>query len=87
MRQRRLLWQIFPVIVVVLLLSLAASLWYASHALNDFALDRRADDLRDRAWLLSSRSAEVLAEKGAAGVDSLNAERGIQAPSHSRSQA
>jgi two-component system phosphate regulon sensor histidine kinase PhoR len=51
-KRRRLLWQIYPLFLVVTLISVAAVTWYASDSLRRFYLEQTAADLESRGRLL-----------------------------------
>jgi two-component system phosphate regulon sensor histidine kinase PhoR len=50
----RLLWQIFPSYLLIILISLLAATWYASSTLRTSLLNQTADDLEARARLLEN---------------------------------
>jgi two-component system, OmpR family, phosphate regulon sensor histidine kinase PhoR len=58
MRRKRLLWQLFPSYLAVILLSLAAATWYASSAARNFYWDQTYKALESRAraveWFISA---------------------------------
>ena len=54
-KRKSLLWQIYPAMLAVLLLSLAAVTWYGTRVMKDFYLDRQADDLKARVRLIENR--------------------------------
>ncbi len=49
MRRKRLLWQLFPSYLVVILLSLVAATWYASNTARQFFWDQTSEALETRA--------------------------------------
>lgn len=51
-KQKRLLWQIYPLFLAVTLISVAAVSWYASDSLRRFYLEQTASDLESRGRLL-----------------------------------
>jgi len=51
-KRKRLLWQIYPLFLVVTLISVAAVTWYASDSLRRFYLEQTAADLESRGRLL-----------------------------------
>lgn len=57
-KQKKLIWQLFPPYLFILLVSLTAVTWYASSALREFHLDHTASDLEARARLLTSSLVE-----------------------------
>lgn len=52
MRSRRLVWLLFPTFLLVVLLTLTGSLWYATRTLHRFHLDQTARTLEERARLI-----------------------------------
>jgi len=52
MRRKRILWQLYPSYLLVILVSLAAVTWYASRQFRQFYLDRTAADLHARILLV-----------------------------------
>jgi two-component system, OmpR family, phosphate regulon sensor histidine kinase PhoR len=56
MRNKRLLWQIYPYFLVIAFASLAGITWYDCEAIRNFYLDRTKDELHDRALLLESNT-------------------------------
>ena len=55
MIKRKLIWQIFPSYIVILVLSLIAVSWYASSSFRSFYLDQTSDDLESRARLIQKQ--------------------------------
>ena len=54
MRSKRMLWQLFPSYVLIIVLSLTAVTVYSVHALRGHYMDQAAEDLEARARLLAS---------------------------------
>ena len=54
-RKRKLIWQIYPTYLLIILVALVAVTWYASDALRHFFLDQKAVDLQQRAVLLKNQ--------------------------------
>ena len=52
MRKKRLLWQLYPAYLLIMLVSLTAVAWYASSALRTFDLEQTKADLEARALLV-----------------------------------
>jgi two-component system phosphate regulon sensor histidine kinase PhoR len=52
MKRKRLLWQIYPAMLLVLLVSLVAVAWYGSTATQQFYLDQKYEDLKARLGLV-----------------------------------
>ncbi len=60
MRRRRLLWQLFPAFLLIVLLALAGSGWYITRALRTFHLEQTAVNLEARARLVEDQIAEQM---------------------------
>ncbi|MBI5115189.1 PAS domain-containing protein [Candidatus Poribacteria bacterium] len=58
MRRKRLLWQIYPPYLLIILLSLLAVAWYASASIRRFYHERTVSDLAVRARLMEKLLAE-----------------------------
>ena len=71
MRRRRLLWQIFPTYVIVIVVAMIAMTWYFVYAVKQFYLDRNAHELEARAVILRERLIGVDLGSQTAVVDSL----------------
>jgi two-component system phosphate regulon sensor histidine kinase PhoR len=69
MRNRRLLWQLYPSFLLVTLVCLAGLTWYASVALRQFSIDRTEADLISRAQLAAVHFRPLLAAGDFARVD------------------
>lgn len=76
MKRPRLLWQIFPSFLAVILLALLAATWYAARSLRTFYLDEARADLKARALLLEDRVAGLLATGDFGAVDAFCKELG-----------
>ena len=63
MRKRRLLWQLFPTYLLITLLALAATTWYASLIARDLYHNQFEEDLRARAFLVRQAVAEPLLDR------------------------
>jgi len=62
MRQRKLVWHIFPSFLAAILLGIAAVTWYASTSIQDFFLAHVEADLTARAGLVRARVERLLAD-------------------------
>ena len=71
MRKRRLFWQLYPVTLLIALLSLATVSLDASFSLRRFYLVRTAEDLESRARLAEDPIVPLLAAKKYAEIDAL----------------
>ena len=70
-KSKKLIWQIFPPVLLITLLSLLAVSWYASSSMRHFFLDQTAVDLSARAILLEEQVVAYLQPLDAASVDSI----------------
>lgn len=61
MVSRRLLWQLFPSYVLIVLLSAVAVTWFANRSTRQFYLAKTASDLEARARLVSHQVAPLIA--------------------------
>jgi len=66
MRSKRLFWQIFPPLLLVAGVSVAAASWYAADYLRRFTLEQKGDDLEAAARLAESALAPVFQRAPAA---------------------
>jgi len=59
-RNRRLLWQLFPSYLLIILISLLVVTWFASTSFRNFYLEQTTSDLEARARLLETQIREYL---------------------------
>ncbi|UCH06447.1 MAG: PAS domain-containing protein [Deltaproteobacteria bacterium] len=59
-KNRRLLWQLFPSYLFVILISLLVVTWFASRSLRHFFIEQTTSDLENRARLLEAQIREYL---------------------------
>lgn len=59
-KKRKLIWQIFPSFLIIILLSLTAETWYATRSFKDFFLENSEKELTTRALLLQDKFARAL---------------------------
>ncbi|HEY3376187.1 MAG TPA: ATP-binding protein [Armatimonadota bacterium] len=71
MQRKRLLWQLFPSYLVVVLFTLVAITWYDAHSLHAFYRQQTAADLQRQAQLVAAQVQERLTPENAAQVDAL----------------
>ncbi len=71
MKTRRFLWQLFPVFLIIILLSLAAVMVTVTRSLRDFHLDQRSRELHEKARGLSDHAMAWADLPAAAVRDSL----------------
>lgn len=55
MRRRRVLWQLYPSYLLIMLVSLIAVAWYSTLSLKEYYFDETADALQIRATLIADR--------------------------------
>lgn len=78
MRSKRLFWQVFPPLLLVTGVSVAATSWYAADYLRHFALAQKGADLKAAARLVEPELAGALAQDPA-GLVATCRERGEEA--------
>jgi len=71
MRQKRLLWQLYPYYLIVIVLSLVAIGWFASHSYKQFSLRQAAANLEVRGRMARVRFSEMLLSGDTTGVESI----------------
>ena len=76
MRRRRLVAQLFPSYLIIVLLALLAVTWYVSQAWRQAILEQTAADLQIRADLVIPQFQEMLSPLKAEAVDRLCKELG-----------
>jgi two-component system phosphate regulon sensor histidine kinase PhoR len=70
MTRKSILWQLYPIYLLLIIASLAAVAWYASSTLKEFYFKQTERDLESRAHLLAK---QVLPLPPAEEIDTLNA--------------
>ncbi|MBW1769321.1 MAG: hypothetical protein JRJ65_20030 [Deltaproteobacteria bacterium] len=78
-RKRRLFWQLYPSILLITLMSVAAVTWFASRSLKQSFIDQYESDLEARARLLKEQFLKHLASPEKRGIDLLCKEIGAPA--------
>ncbi len=68
MRQKRLLWQLYPSYLILVVLSLVAIAWFASHSYKQFSLRQAAANLEVRGRMARIRLSELLQSGDTTGV-------------------
>jgi len=76
MTNKRLVWQIFPPFLVILVCALIAVTWTISRELGSFQLNQATRDLEARALLAGEQLSGDINQAGAATVDRLSKELG-----------
>jgi two-component system, OmpR family, phosphate regulon sensor histidine kinase PhoR len=79
MRKKRLLWQLYPVYLLIMLVSLTAVAWYASSALRTFDLEQTKADLEARALLVEDLFQSKIVKSDFQQIDALCKELGQKA--------
>jgi two-component system phosphate regulon sensor histidine kinase PhoR len=74
--KRRLLWQLFPSHLILVLVTVTAVVWYASGYLRGFYVDQRASDLEGVARLVEREVADLAMGGGNDAVDRICKEQG-----------
>ncbi len=69
--RRRLLWQLYPSYLLLVLIAVAGATWYASRSLKEFFLERISVDLQERARLISPQVKPLLDPLDEKGVQRL----------------
>jgi two-component system phosphate regulon sensor histidine kinase PhoR len=78
-KKKRLLWQLYPTYIIIILVSLLAATWFASRTLKQFYREQSASDLEARALLFKSQILESLSPLDAQVIDRLCKKAGGQA--------
>jgi len=60
LKQKRLFWQLFPLILAIILTSIALVSWYGSRSIDTFYIEESGIDLENRANLISEYVLELL---------------------------
>jgi len=70
-KKRRLLWQLYPTYLLIIVIALVAATWFASRTLKQFYLDEKASDLKARAHLFEAQLLLYLTPIDEKSVDQL----------------
>jgi two-component system phosphate regulon sensor histidine kinase PhoR len=79
-RPRRLIWQLYPSYLVLVLLSLLATGWYASMVMERIFISQTRDNLQHQAHLLARQFVSLLQPLDKVRVDALCKEHGDKVP-------
>jgi two-component system phosphate regulon sensor histidine kinase PhoR len=79
MSNKRLLWQLYPAYLLIMLVSLIAVAWYASSALRTFDLEQTKAGLEARALLIEELFSSEIAQSDFQQIDALCKELGQKA--------
>jgi two-component system phosphate regulon sensor histidine kinase PhoR len=77
-KKKRLLWQLYPTYIIIIVVSVLAATWFASRTLKQFYHEQNASDLEARALLLKSQILEYLSPLDAQAIDRLCKKAGGQ---------
>jgi two-component system, OmpR family, phosphate regulon sensor histidine kinase PhoR len=69
MKKRKMIWQIYPAFLIILLLSLIAITWEAHNSFKSFYLSQTAKDLESRAHILNQQILPYLLSESPEKVD------------------
>jgi two-component system phosphate regulon sensor histidine kinase PhoR len=70
-KKRRLLWQIYPSFFLVILLSLTATIWFASRTLKTFVIEHNTSDLETLAHIFEAQFRGLLSPPDMPQIDRL----------------
>jgi two-component system phosphate regulon sensor histidine kinase PhoR len=70
MFKKRLLWQLYPSFLLIIVISVVGVAWYASQSLREFHLHQVAEDLKSRAHLIERQISSDLVGGGFKKIDS-----------------
>ena len=76
MYKKRLIWQLYPSFLLIIVISVVGVAWYASQSFRKFYLNDVADGLKSRAYLIEKQISTNLAEKKVQDIDNLCKEIG-----------
>lgn len=78
-KKRRLLWHLYSTYLLIIIISLAATTWFASRTLKQFYLEQSAEDLQARAHLFEAQISNYFTPIDEKNVDRLCKTIGPQA--------
>jgi len=78
-KKRRLLWHLYSTYLLIIIISLAATTWFASRTLKQFYLEQSAEDLQARVHLFEAQISNYLTPIDEKSVDQLCKTIGPQA--------
>jgi two-component system phosphate regulon sensor histidine kinase PhoR len=81
MKKKKLLWQIYPLYLLITLASLLAAGWYSSETMRQFFLEHTASDLEVRAQIISKQIHAFLSPLNQAAIDAIAKQTGISSSS------
>lgn len=70
-RRKKLIWQVFPAFLLIILISLGAVGWFVSRTLKEFYFEQTVSNLRARGYLLEDAIAPLLQRDRVAEIQSL----------------
>lgn len=68
MKKTKLIWQIFPAMLVIVLGAILAVSWYGSAALHKFYVNQSIEDLESRAYLVRAHVGDLLIDRDIEGL-------------------
>jgi two-component system phosphate regulon sensor histidine kinase PhoR len=69
MFKKRLLWQLYPSFLLIIIISVVGVAWYASQSLRNFHLNQVAEDLKSRAHLIENQISTNLTNRNFKEID------------------
>jgi len=69
MFKKRLIWQLYPSFLLIIIISVAGVAWYGSQSLRKFHLDQVAEDLKSRAYLIEKQISANLTARNFKEID------------------
>ena len=78
MARKRLIWQIFPPFLLIILIALIASSWFFSRTLNDFHREESRRGLEAQGKLVASQVRPIFALENIESLDALSKKLGQQ---------
>ncbi|CAN2041293.1 two-component system, OmpR family, phosphate regulon sensor histidine kinase PhoR [Candidatus Magnetomoraceae bacterium gMMP-15] len=70
-KNKKLIWQLYPSYLLIIVLSLAAVSWYASHSLRNFFIERTEADLKIHCYILEKQIARNFSPLDAVNIDKI----------------
>ena len=71
MFKKRLLWQLYPSFLLIIVISVVSVAWYGSQSLHEFHLNQIAEDLKSRAHFIEKQISTNLADRQFKEIDDL----------------
>ncbi len=80
MREPKLIWQLFPVNIFILLCAISAVVWYGTYSLRIFYVNQMTASLESQSYLIQPRISQLLAEGDFATLKGYCTEAGKSVP-------